>query len=248
MRSFTKIAKSMIELKPAELYFYAKVKMLAYNKAYVSYNQKTMGTNPITKERELSKESIQSITNSLVDKGYLYPAKDKVGGQFESYLYKETKKGETDYWVGIYNDFINLGISAKAKGFAIKLAMLKNIPDNYKAMSKETGVGDKACKKYCEELIAANVLIGNKLSSVYFYEVTAEQKRFEEELAKLSQIEETNPEYKKYQKQLDWVKNHMMDFDDVKHMYNFGTKMLKQIQAGTFKKMKMEKQLESIIL
>lgn len=252
----------MMELPAKEVYLYAKIAKLNGK----VYNRNIWRLNKTTKTEDFSEDTVTKYTSDLKARGYIDVKKVvKVEGQLPTNKY--TVKNIKDAWTAVYNDFIDLPfLSADEKGFAIKLNMLKFIPDSYSAVAKLTSTSDKTVKKYMETLKKQNIIVDGKLSPVYFPEFeekiektvykedgpkkvkkTAKQ-LFEEELQNTMILAETSERIKK---QVEQIKKYMQNMTESARTYKFGTQMLQKVQAGTFKAVgekPLETELESIIL
>ena len=149
------------------VYMYAKIVMLRER----VYAREYWVTNPISKQKEMSIDTMSFITGrlemvELIRINKLEP-EDKDMWPINSYEIVPYTCG----YKPVYNDFINhTGLSADAKGLGILLSLLKKIPKSYSGIGKAIGISDKTVKKYLSELTASGVYNpeSRQLSDAYF--------------------------------------------------------------------------------
>lgn len=179
-------------------YLYSKLCMLEGK----WYSQKHLGTNPINREVEITKKYVSQYTRELESLGFLKIEKEEVQGSRERNIYHITLASET--WIPVYNDFINLTtLNAAEKGFAIRLACLKEMPKTQKEIADIIGVSLPTCRKYIRVLEENNILNEKQLNETYFPNLKKEVWK-NKYFAYKKQLRELtgNP---RIQKKIDWL-------------------------------------------
>ena len=149
------------------VYMYAKILMLRDK----VYKREYWVTNPISKEKEMSIDTMSFITGRLEMADLIRINKlemeDKDMWPINSYEIVPYACG----YKPVFNDFINhTGLSADAKGLGILLSLLKNIPKSNSGIGKSIGISDKTVKKYLAELTSSGIYnqVTHQLSEEYF--------------------------------------------------------------------------------
>lgn len=154
----------------------------------------------------MSVDALTDITKQLRESGLIEISKHLLGNA----KYKTNEYVIVPfegYFKPVMNDFINhTELSAEAKGLAIMLNLLKEIPTSCHAMAQAVGVSDKTVKRYKNELEEAGILTAEGLSEEYFPRlIEAARERKAEEIYN----EIKNPQYpwggERISKQIDWI-------------------------------------------
>ena len=163
------------------VYMYAKLLML-HDK---TYTRESWITNPISKKKEMSIDTMSFITGRLEMSDLIQINRLETGGDWPVNSYVIVPYG--GYYKPVYNDFINHPeLSADAKGLAILLSLLKSIPKSYSGIGRAIGIDGKTVKKYLTELENAGVYdrSNRSLSAEYFpYETQCQNKRYKSVIA-----------------------------------------------------------------
>jgi hypothetical protein len=225
IKSFVKIPDVLLgKVSLKALYLYAKVIMLQGKDYCQTVYCKTHGYD----HQDLTRAHLAAGMKELEDLGYIRSVRIKPEGQqFYHTLYKPTTF--EGYFKGVYYDFINLGeLPINARGFAIALHLLKDIPTSWAEMSRLTFTDIKSCKKYYGMLQAAGVITDLGLNREYFPSLVEDssEKKYNELREDLLQVKS-----KKIPRQIEWL-------DGVAATYKWKLEQLKMIECGTFKKPK----------
>ena len=130
------------------VYIYAKIMMLQGK----TYAREAWVTNPCNKQKEMSIDTLSDITEKLEKAALIHKVKQNVGTQYKANRYEILPI--TGNYKPVYHDFINhTELSADAKGLAILLALLKDVPASDNAIANAVGYSRKTVKKYLDELI-----------------------------------------------------------------------------------------------
>ena len=148
-QSFVHMPELVLEKKLSlrAVYMYAKMLMFA-SKEVVVYNRKCWVTNPTSRKQEMSEDALSDITKRLVQAGLIrvVPVETKKS-KYKTNTY-EIVPYEA-YYKPVTFDFINLTeLRAEAKGLAILMCLLKNIPQSASAIGNAIGISYKTVKKY----------------------------------------------------------------------------------------------------
>lgn len=147
--SFVQIPEVLLKknLGLRAVYMYAKMLMLNGK----VYDRKSWVTNPISKQKEMSIDALSDITKRLEDAGLIrvVPVETKKS-RYMTNTYEIIP--QPGYYKPVSNDFINCTSSAEAKGLAILMSLLKEIPTKDSAIAKAIGVSTCTVKKYIYEL------------------------------------------------------------------------------------------------
>ena len=157
------------------VYMYAKIVMLRDK----VYKREFWITNPISKKKEMSIDTMSFIVGRLEMADLIRINKLDIGNDWPVNSYEIVP--QIGYYKPVYNDFINNPLlSADAKGLAILMSLLKDIPKSNRAIGKAIGFDGKTVKKYLAELEANGIYdkARRRLSADCFpYEVQCEEKR-----------------------------------------------------------------------
>lgn len=148
-KSFVQVPEVVLKKKLSLRAVYIYAKMLMLNGKV--YDRKSWVTNPISKQQEMSVDALSDITKRLEDAGLirLVPVETKKS-RYKTNTYEIVP--QQGYYKPVSNDFINDNLSAEAKGLAILMSLLKEIPTKDSAIAKAIGVSTSTVKKYISEL------------------------------------------------------------------------------------------------
>lgn len=228
IKSFVKIPDSLLgKVSLKALYLYAKVIMLQGKDYCQSVYCRTHGYD----HQDLTRAQIAAGMQELEELGYIRSVRIKPEGQqFYHTLYKPTTY--EGYFKGVYYDFINFGeLPINARGFAIALHLLKEIPTSWAEMSRVTHTAIDSCKKYYKMLQEAGIITAIGLNREYLpdlSEETAEKKynKLRNDLLETHSL--------RIQKEIKWL-------DGVVAPYKWKEEQIRMIEMGTFKKPKGKK-------
>lgn len=223
IKSFVKIPDSLLgKVSLKALYLYAKVIMLQGKDYCQSVYCKTYGYD----HQDLTRAQVAAGMKELEDLGFIRSVRFKPAGQqFYHTVYKPTTY--EGYFKGVYYDFLNRGdLPINARGFAIALHLLKEIPDNWCEIARLTNTSRNSCKKYYKMLQEAGIITDLGLNRDYLpnlAEETAEKNynKLRNDLLEVSSARIT--------KEIKWL-------DSVTAPYKWKEEQLKMIEMGTFRK------------
>lgn len=219
-------------------YLYAKLAMLEN----LWYSESALGTNPINGEVEIDRVSVSKYVNELDNLGFITITKQLVDGKnYYRNIYTLTLCSE--YWVPVNNDFINLTtLSAKEKGFAIRLACLQAIPKTMKELCNQMGCKYETCKKYIQALEANGILNGQQLNEDYFPNLRKEayKTKYQAKLRELRQLDGNQ----RIQKKLDWLEGTLTP---EKFPYKFLYEKLIDIETGRWNRTDVKKEIKHML-
>lgn len=230
-------------------YLYSKLCMLVNT----WYSEKALGTNPISRKTEITRQYISQYVNELYRLGFISITKEKVEGEnFYRNIYTINSLVD-EYWIPVANDFINNpNIPAVVKGFAIRLACLKDKPTTFKELCDVLDVNFRTAKKYIAILTENGILNGMQLNEEYFPNLKKEawKKRYEAKFEDLYSYA-TQPVYNKKGIQigivskamlnkLNWIKENLEDKVPYKNLY----KQLEELESGTWNRTDCKKQFK----
>ena len=217
-------------------YLYAKISMLD-NKWY---SETSLGKNAITHKQELCRAVVSQCVNELDRNNFIKIHKESLGDCKERNIYEITLF--SSYWIPVMNDFINLpDLNPSEKGFAIRLACLKEMPKTLKELCAIIGISFPSCKKYIQSLEAANVLNGMQLNEEYFPNLRKQAYK-NQYITKLNQLKQLTGN-KRILNQIKWFENNLTPD---KFPYKFLVTKLIEIEGGTWNRTEVKKEIKHL--
>jgi len=151
---YVKMPEEVLEKKLGlkAVYMYAKLLMLPNKDCKREY----WVTNPVSKKKEMSVDTMSTVTQALQRAGLICISKQHKGGDWPIDCYELAPI--TGHYKPVCYGFINHPeLSADAKGMAILMCLLKYIPKSDSAIGKAIGISNKTVGKYMSELVSKGV-------------------------------------------------------------------------------------------